>query len=271
MKRSSGPRKTANFSRSIHQQLNMYALAAGAAGVGVLALAQPAEAKIVYTAAHIPIVVNGPDALVDLNHDGVSDFKFRNAYQPQNCRPSCTQSHSESLTVTPLRQTNGVWGVVSQKHLCAAALAKGRRVGPFSPFTSEEGLKMAFFSVNSITNNFYCPWLKVKGAYLAVKFVIKEKEHSGWKQMTHFGWVRIRMRGLGHNETITGYAYETIPNKAIFTGETTGLNEINDSSLRPNPESLPSSPSEPATLGLLAMGAPGLSIWRRKESLAATQ
>jgi hypothetical protein len=50
MKRSSGPRKTANFSRSIHQQLNMYALAAGAAGVGVLALAQPAEAKIVYTA-----------------------------------------------------------------------------------------------------------------------------------------------------------------------------------------------------------------------------
>jgi hypothetical protein len=130
---------------------------------------------------------------------------------------------------------------------------------------------MAFFSVNSITNNFYCPWLKVKGAYLAVKFVIKEKEDSGWKQMTHFGWVRIRMRGLGHNETITGYAYETIPNKAIFTGETTGLNEINDSSLRPNPESLPSSPSEPATLGLLAMGAPGLSIWRRKESLAATQ
>ena len=130
---------------------------------------------------------------------------------------------------------------------------------------------MAFFSVNSITNNFYCPWLKVKGAYLAVKFVIKEKEDSGWKQMTHFGWVRIRMRGLGHNETITGYAYETIPNKAIFTGETTGLDEINDSSLRPNPESLPSSPSEPATLGLLAMGAPGLSIWRRKESLAATQ
>jgi hypothetical protein len=33
----------------MHHQLNMYALAASVAGVGVLALAQPAEAKILYT------------------------------------------------------------------------------------------------------------------------------------------------------------------------------------------------------------------------------
>ena len=38
MPRSSRPTRTAaNLSESIHQQLNMYALAAGAAGVGVLA------------------------------------------------------------------------------------------------------------------------------------------------------------------------------------------------------------------------------------------
>jgi hypothetical protein len=33
MKRVSGPRKTANLSESVHQRLNMCALAAGAAGV----------------------------------------------------------------------------------------------------------------------------------------------------------------------------------------------------------------------------------------------
>jgi hypothetical protein len=59
----------------------MYALAAGAAGVGVLALAQPVEAKIVYTPAHRVI---GPDMkyLLDLNHDGLTDFTIANSY---NC------------------------------------------------------------------------------------------------------------------------------------------------------------------------------------------
>jgi hypothetical protein len=42
MKRSSGPRKTANFSESIHQQLNMSVRAAGAAGSSyVLAAPSP--------------------------------------------------------------------------------------------------------------------------------------------------------------------------------------------------------------------------------------
>ena len=43
------PRKTANLSESVHQQLKMYAFAATAAGVGVLALAKPAQGKIIYT------------------------------------------------------------------------------------------------------------------------------------------------------------------------------------------------------------------------------
>jgi hypothetical protein len=46
------PRKPSKLSESIHHQLSSYALAATAAGVGVLALIQPAEGKIVYTAAH---------------------------------------------------------------------------------------------------------------------------------------------------------------------------------------------------------------------------
>jgi hypothetical protein len=75
MKRSSRPRKTADLSESVHQQLNMYVLAASAAGVGLLALAQSAEAKIVYTKTHVVIGTNHVYAL-DLNHDGVVDFKI---------------------------------------------------------------------------------------------------------------------------------------------------------------------------------------------------
>jgi hypothetical protein len=77
MQRSSGPRKiVSNLSESVKQQLNMYAIAAGAGGVSLLALAQPSEAKIIYTHANVQL---SPQKGVvkyklDLNHDGITDF-----------------------------------------------------------------------------------------------------------------------------------------------------------------------------------------------------
>jgi hypothetical protein len=107
MKRLSGPRKTSNLSQSIHQQLNMYAIAAGAAGVGLLALAQPAQAKIVYTAANTKLPINAPFYL-DLNHDGIKDFKLylRSASGP----PTGSRSVYNSLRITGQRN-NEVWTV----------------------------------------------------------------------------------------------------------------------------------------------------------------
>jgi hypothetical protein len=63
--------------------------------------------------------------------------------------------------------------------------------------------------------------------------------------------------------TLTGYAYESIPNKPIIAGRTKGPDEASFEG--PNAAlTLPT--REPATLAALAMGAPGLSIWRREES-----
>ncbi len=44
--------QASDLSPSVHQRLNTYAFAAGAAGVSLLALAPPAAAKIVYTATN---------------------------------------------------------------------------------------------------------------------------------------------------------------------------------------------------------------------------
>ena len=71
------PRTPCNLSESVHNQLNMYALAATAAGVGMLALAPPAGARIVYTPAHLVIGRNTSRDL-DLNHDGIADFSIHN-------------------------------------------------------------------------------------------------------------------------------------------------------------------------------------------------
>ena len=53
--------------------------------------------------------------------------------------------------------------------------------------------------------------------YLGVKFLINGQ--------THFGWVRLTVKSdklLSITATITGYAYETVPNKPIFAGTAAG-------------------------------------------------
>jgi hypothetical protein len=96
------------------------------------------------------------------------------------------------------------------------------------------------------------------------------------KGKVHFGWARFVTHSRPRpTAELTGSAYETIPNKPIITGKTKGpddnsVEQPND----PGPGASLTNPfpdkPQPASLGALAMGAPGLSIWRRKESLAAT-
>ncbi len=73
MKSLPSPSKPANFSDSLH----LYALAASAAGVSVLALAQPAEAEIVYTPVQVTIAP-GQTYGLDVNQDGIVDFNIHN-------------------------------------------------------------------------------------------------------------------------------------------------------------------------------------------------
>jgi len=247
MKRSARPPRTpSSLSESSHHHLNMYALAAGAAGVGMLALAQPAEAKIVYTPANIHIVFNQGNVFLDLNHDGVNDF----AFYGHSART--TSGFSAFLDGGPAQPRNAAWWVASGRHECAVALPKGIRIGSKRPFKSDN---LVMFDVSSTaggkgTN--FCPWGNgLKSAYLGLKFSINGK--------THFGWARVAFTSV---TTVTGYAYETIPGKPILSGRMKGPDESSDlgqSGVTPGvlaPE---------ASLGLLAMGAPSLAIWRREE------
>jgi len=63
--------------------------------------------------------------------------------------------------------------------------------------------------------------------------------------------------------TLTGYAYETIPGKAIIAGKTKGSDDV-------EPTALNRPALQPATLGVLALGAPGSAIWRREKSVVDT-
>jgi hypothetical protein len=254
MKRAPQPRKTISISNSRYRELNMYALAAGGAGVGVLALAQPAGAKVVYTPANIKIVQNGGLITFDLNHDGIPDFGLSNKFT------SSSSNEVWALKAVQARQANEIreGQPCYTEELCAAALPKGAKIGLKGQFQQDpsSGLLMMQLAVcDSCSNN--GPWLNVKQAYLGLKFVIKGK--------AHFGWARVKLSHPMYGPiqaTLTGYAYETIPGKAIIAGATKGPDEATPTA------SLNTPTHEPARLGILALGAAGLSIWRREESCA---
>jgi hypothetical protein len=248
MKRFRGThRLPANLSQSIQKCLNLYAVAASAAGVGLVALAQPAEGKIVYTSAH-KVILSKHELRLDLNHDGIADFTISN-------HSFCTTDVcGRTLRARPVGRNKvvGVKGIGGPFY--ASALKRGTRIGPKQPFS---GLLMAASGTEYATVG---PWLNVDGRYLGLKFIIKGH--------LHYGWARFNVTaGNGKiTATLTGYAYETTPNKPIIAGRT---KEPDDTSA--DLVSLSAPASKPATLGLLAMGAAGLSIWGREESIAAAQ
>jgi hypothetical protein len=242
-------RKTANLSDSVHHQLNSYALVAGAAGVGMLALTQPSQAKIVYTPAHITVPTNTLVPL-DLNHDGVNDLSFTIG----------AAADSSFLLAYNLR-TNGVAGEV-QDYRFAAALKPGANIDGGRKFLTGPKPDMLWGDwASSGGGGSTGRWKNADDRYLGVKFSIKGN--------IHYGWVRLRVsRPSRIDAVITGYAYETIPGRAIIAGRTKGPNdgvEQSDAAVLVVPT------HQSTTLGLLALGSNGWSIWRREKSAVATR
>jgi hypothetical protein len=103
--------------------------------------------------------------------------------------------------------------------------------------------------------------------YLGLKFQIHGKPHFGWARLS------VQFRTVFHYyffmATLTGYAYETIAGKSIKAGQTKGT--ADDSTYEDfGPSASVSTPildtPQPLSLGMLALGAQSVPLWRRKES-----
>ncbi len=234
----------------LDKNLLAYAAAASATGIGILACAVPSNADIIFTPTHVNIVQNGEPVPLDLNNDGIVDFQFVNF--ESRARPPLGTMRSY-LIVEPMQQSNGIIEVESKGGMCAAALPNGARIGTARAFALS-GLDMAHEFADSGGVTFRCPWLRKTGAYVGLKFSIDGA--------THYGWARVRVDGF--KATLTGYAYETVANKKIVAGKTSGPDDV---SLQYR--STPSQPPQALSLGYLALGTSGLAIWRREEEAIA--
>jgi len=236
MKRPSRPARTpASLPESVYRQLNMYALAATAAGVGALALANAAEAKVIYTPAHRYVPLNSR-LKIDFNHDGVTDLYI--------ARRLFNQTNStRSYFVTAVWASGEIVGYRSANRstfTVASAFRAGQAIESDLKFYRSGG--MAARGVTSQGAD--CGggrFNNVKDRYLGIKFF-------DLRSRVHYGWVRISescnrygKRGTAARTLLTGYAYETIPGKAIITGKTEGSDDV---------------AVELGSLGALAAGAP---------------
>jgi hypothetical protein len=250
MNPSPRPRKISlDLSQSTHQRLNMYALAAGAAGVSVLALASPADAKIIYTPAHVAILGPRGSYQIDLNHDGIVDFSITNT-----TRFDTDQVFSNLFAQGP--RGNAVVGTFVYRGFPpnARAFNAGTQIGPSDHFFQGAAKMVSYYSGGG-GQSAHGNWVNVTNRYLGVAFQIDGHTHFGWARFT----VKVVKQRLRILAGLTGYAYETQPDTPIIAGQTSG----------PDAEEMPealSAPSPvPATLGMLAMGSPTLSFWRREE------
>jgi hypothetical protein len=233
-------RAMVRLNETLDKNLLAYAAAASAAGVGMLALAPVAQAKIVYTPAN-DLISPRTYVLLDLNHDGIADFLLSNFYTGSSKGIAYAYMFAAGLYTSNLALGN------SQNS--ARALPAKRRVGS-SAFTFQPApLMLAENCDGGNVIQHYGKWQNASTKYLGLQFITS--------QGINYGWARFDVAETGCQiaPTLTGYAYETIPFKPIPTGKTKGQDVIT---------------LEPATLRHLARGAPGLSAWRRRNSFAAS-
>jgi hypothetical protein len=244
MKRSTAPRNPPHLS----ELLNMYATAATAAGVSLLASASPAEAKIICTEVHQTIGTNGLYPLI-FTSDGTIDFLILQSGNPSYAAPG------NGLGARPLIGNSVVASVSAFGITWAAALKKGSLIGSKQEFKRNYGGSTEAGMVGaqqSGSRSFASgPWVNVANRYLGLKFRIDGK--------THYGWARLSVQVIKQRyitAKLTGYAYETIPGKAIRAGQTHGQKD--DTVVKPA-----SGTDQPASLGGLALGAANGPLWRR--------
>jgi hypothetical protein len=259
----SGKKTSSNFNR----QLGLYSLAACAAGVSMLALGQPAAGEVVVTHKTIPIPVGSSSApepvKISMANNGINNFSFTLSGGAEPGRTLLVGASSQQDGVIG----GGTWDAY------AFALGRGAEIGP-SP-------KSGFFDPYKILVEFsataggskYCIGYwgadlrdrplgcgTPRNKYLGVRFTMDGELHYGWVRLTVTA--SPQLDGPPLSAQITAYAYETEANTTIYAGLTKEASaELEPAMSVPNHRG--------PSLGMLALGAEGVPLWRRDLALTS--
>jgi hypothetical protein len=230
--------------RPLSKGVAAYGLAAAGAGLGILAGTQQAEAKIVYMPANIFFENR---AVIDIDN---VDFVIN-------------QIKESNFGYTFLLEVRG-GGVLATSRFpgWAGRLAAGAKIGASGHFYRNP--LMAKGATYNCCPTHTGPWDPYgppgpSSGFLGVKFIIDGQNHYGWAQVSIIGDPQGYPYPTGFRGVVKGYAYNTVPNQLILAGQTSDADSIGEL------------PPPTATLGLLALGAPALDIWRPRERRLAAE
>ena len=242
LNRHTQPKSTkTNLNDKLEKKLFAYAIGAGAVATGLIALAEPAEAEVVFVPTNVHLDSNQSYAI---QIEGTTEFTLTDKLY------IITGSFSTALlSVTPAASA----GVVGRQR--AAAMQAGKVVGPAKPFQANKVLMAGAFRESQISQtSVFGPFANTTQRYLGLKFTLNGEVHYGWAR---FAAVIATDQPPHVKALLTGYAYETTANKPIMVGQTS---DDASASLLPDGDIAPQ--LQPATLGVLALGATSLGTWR---------
>ncbi len=236
---------------NLNRQIGLYSLAAAVAGVSMLALAEPSLAEVVVTKKTIPIPmspIGSPELVkVSMANDGNENFSFWLYSDP------AISDRGFQLAAAGPHEGIMVGGDFYPE---ALALARGANIGPsVNSFFSLSGSGALIEATGTSRSGRSARGFwggNPKNKYIGVRFQIDGQTHYGWIRVTVT--TNLSVNGPLLSGTITGYAYETVANKAIKAGTAAiAAAEVH----------VPQSQSGPS-LGMLAAGAEGMPMWRRE-------
>jgi hypothetical protein len=217
----------------LRQRLNGYALAAGAAGVAVLACSVPADAAPVCKTVHVSSVATDTYAFNPADQR-VAPFNMAVTY---NNVSSLTFGWWNRAFFIP--NSAGAMTLLAAKDL-PADVRSGESIGPGGHFGKGQsyGLLFTYGPLFGGTLGHHKGNLQFGPAnYIGFKF-----SRSG---ETLYGWVRLRVSfggtGDGRYGTmhIHSYGYETTPNKAIRAGQCSATGQASEPNAKPDRSASP--------------------------------
>jgi len=276
-RRSNRSRKAAPLQEALCHRLDAYALAATAAGVGLLACALPAEATTVCNSASITLARTASFPLNPAHQQAAPFLVAQTTFY-------FSYSSGPAFWDRGFFEPNPQGVMLSPSNNLPAALSEGALIGPSANFAKGNSYGLLFTYGLGEPGDHY-----LKGGGTMNKhrgnFKFGQTNYVGFRLLLsgqyHYGWARIEV-AFHHNETfrrmlmsetrISGYGYESNPDTVIAAGDCHGPAASN-AGVTPNvistddvPEAssgalLPS--AREASLGLLALGDRGISSWRK--------
>ena len=191
----------------LQQSLTQYATAAlGVAAITGMASAQTPSRHIIYTPANIPLDTQTSRfslVLIDFNHDGVGDFGL-------------VQNHFTDFFSGGLGfAAYGKLAASGYGAIASHAIPKGQIIDKAGVFKSGSQM-MAYAGYGSYeghkATSAQGAFTNIKNKYLGVRIQLTGQMHEGWIRLT------LTTNKQVISGTVTGYAYDTVPNETGLAG-----------------------------------------------------